>query len=1160
MTYRAVDSFDVPSPFEAQVVLTVKLPGPRIIGIRAVLRGLGASLAARGMLLAVDFDRATNRRTDWRGFFRVVNGTFGMADVVGTWDKNGTSLLLEIGGDVGEYYSLVTSGACADHGLGPILNAMNCEAAARGLNLSSGSASAESLAGRPEGCYLLNGMSLQFNMDSSSRGNGAERSTPGFSRLPLCSAPAYRMDVGLSRLQFVPNFSSPLASATGDSYPVVDLSPVLTGSWTERFCPNGTFFSMQTADCVSCTPGFFQSADGYRCDPCPAGTAAPQGKMMSCEACALGKYLPPLSSERDKCLDAQPGQYVDTVGATRALQCPLGAVTEGIGSTACQRCPQGASCEVVREPLTRMFAVPQAEHFRSTAGAILTCTLPLACLGWDLKANENECAEGMGGFLCQGCEKGYWRPTSRTAALCERCTDESALAGQSRFCVVIILQSIIVWIIAVMSIDAACWGNMHAVFLRLALNYFSVASVLSRLESWEFQRALGVETGSSGIITYVQGIIAAVLRFDGGIAAHLLGLECLFGKDGQWAALKRATVLWAFMPLVWPLALLLVSFVAFECYTWFKRIVWKLRHEPVKAQTLEHARNVTEDIFVREPRLLGLARLRAVRSPCCARWTMVCQDNMPLMVVAQFLILPSVLRQLAVVLACDHLAGGDFRLFVAPEVQCWTGSHAAYAALAVCAVAVWAVAVPVLVSLYLARNRARIFDDVQFRACFCFISDGYERGWIWWECIVYARKILIIAVGAWPDLTRPAELAMYQVVGVFAMLLHYFAKPFDNRSGEILDRLELYGMCCFLVLVTFMQVVLLADPKSEYDLLPVLLACTVLGVSAVFMETHTSMMRFYASMGVAGFFAIVLILYLLSGGLQNRQRSALMLLCFGLVLNVGYVLLLAWKVLKQIGEGLAEYFVRRQLAQDNQFLMGASQDALTIAVHAKHMLAHSVPYGSFFRKPVMPPKPSRSLAAGLQSYIMRAHFDNFPARVWFDVRSRELVLGLHPEHFANEQRISNYMRRKMAASGPFLTDEERRFIAMALRDALLHLIVDCDQNMVHCSLLELLIRSAFVWHTRQECVTELDQHGNFRVTQGPGAKDGFVKQCFEAETFEQSMTAADFSGHIGKFLRMPIGEVEELVEAFLKQHTHCDDAGDDGRAVSEPPSPGNRLG
>jgi len=436
------------------------------------------------------------------------------------------------------------------------------------------------------------------------------------------------------------------------------------------------------------------------------------------------------------------------------------------------------------------------------------------------------------------------------------------------------------------------------------------------------------------------------------------------------------------------------------------------------------------------------------------------------------------------------------------------------------------------VMLYLWRRSALLFNDVKFRSIFGFITDGFEQNYAFWEVVVYGRKLLIISISAWPDLSRPAELALYQVVGVAAMLLHYAFKPFDNRSGELLDRVELYGLCSFLLLVTFMQVVLLANPSSEYDLLPVLMVCGILGMASVIMETHTSVLRFYMSLCLAGFFTILGVMYWVAGGIDNRQRTALMILGFALVLSACYIAWLCVRVIRGCGEAMAEGLTRLRLATDQKFLKAASTDAVQLALHARHMLSESVPYGSLFTKPAMPPKPSQALGAKLQRAVMEAHFETLGAKIWFDTKTRELVLGLHPDNFAGDARITNYMRRKLVASGPFLTDEERRFIAMGFRNALMHLIVDCDTNTVHCALLELLLRSTFVWQRRVEKKTSDQQE----MAAESDSIEHFVDEMFDEATFETTMTAANFSEHLEKFTRMPKDKIAELSEAFLYAH------------------------
>lgn len=551
-------------------------------------------------------------------------------------------------------------------------------------------------------------------------------------------------------------------------------------------------------------------------------------------------------------------------------------------------------------------------------------------------------------------------------------------------------------------------------------------------------------------------------------------------------------------------------------------------------------RSAPREIFANEPRFLGLIRMRIAQLGFCRRIAMALSDSLPLIIVGQFMLLPTVLRQLAVVLTCDKIRddGGRYHLYASPEVVCWHGQHLQWAGGAIAAVILWGVLLPGIMTRYIWWRRANLFNDVQLRARVGFISDGYEQRWAFWEGVIYVRKLIIILISVWPDLTRQAEMAWYQVIGVAAVLLHYSCKPFDNRSGELLDRIELYGLCLFLLQVTFIQFVLLADPSEQYDLLAVLVSCMLISIASLLFVVRASFARFYAATVLAVFFFALTVTYWFSGGVAKRELTAFSMMAMAIAMNACFVAWLVILISRQIVEAVAETLSRKNGAAKKDVPHPPSNGK----VHKEGLSVQS-----FFSKPAVP-----KLFAMLWQRIMNAHFDSLGALIWFDTETQELVLGLHPDRFANDKRISSFIRRKLVATGPFLSDEERQFVAMGLRDAFMHLIVECDMNTVHCSLLEFIVRAAFAWHRIQEEVlhkqqSEASSHGGdspesnalpARTGAVGDASDAahFVEMLFDQATFDQAIRAADFQAQLDKFTKMSKEEVVRLVDKFLEVH------------------------
>jgi len=80
----------------------------------------------------------------------------------------------------------ISEGTCSDVG-GLAINDLDlCQRAAAVLGVPDTTATRTGAVSRPEGCYVFRGNSLFMGTNPQSRGNGAETSTPGRSRHPIC--------------------------------------------------------------------------------------------------------------------------------------------------------------------------------------------------------------------------------------------------------------------------------------------------------------------------------------------------------------------------------------------------------------------------------------------------------------------------------------------------------------------------------------------------------------------------------------------------------------------------------------------------------------------------------------------------------------------------------------------------------------------------------------------------------------------------------------------------------------------------------------------------------------------------------------------------------------------------------------------------------------
>lgn len=80
----------------------------------------------------------------------------------------------------------ISEGTCSDVNGVPIDDEDICELAARVLGVPDTTASRTNRVPRPEGCYVFRGNRLIMAVNQENRGRGAETTTPGRSRHPIC--------------------------------------------------------------------------------------------------------------------------------------------------------------------------------------------------------------------------------------------------------------------------------------------------------------------------------------------------------------------------------------------------------------------------------------------------------------------------------------------------------------------------------------------------------------------------------------------------------------------------------------------------------------------------------------------------------------------------------------------------------------------------------------------------------------------------------------------------------------------------------------------------------------------------------------------------------------------------------------------------------------
>jgi hypothetical protein len=107
---------------------------------------------------------------------------------------------------------------------------------------------------------------------------------------------------------------------------------------------------------------------------------------------------------------------------------------------------------------------------------------------------------------------------------------------------------------------------------------------------------------------------------------------------------------------------------------------------------------------------------------------------------------------------------------------------------------------------------------------------------------------------------------------------------------------------------------------------------------------------------------------------------------------------------------------------------------------------------------------------------------------------------------------------------------------MSLKDALVHMIVECDTNTIRCNLLEFLVRTAFVWHwlarNPKEAKIALEAGDEEELSQDQIRLKQYQAFVFETSIFKEGMMASDFQATLQQITSMSMDSVQELLAAF----------------------------
>eukprot|EP00495_Collosphaeridae_sp_1-RS-2012_P006867 TRINITY_DN651_c0_g1_i2.p1 TRINITY_DN651_c0_g1~~TRINITY_DN651_c0_g1_i2.p1 ORF type:complete len:376 (+),score=48.58 TRINITY_DN651_c0_g1_i2:1069-2196(+) len=185
-----------------------------------------------------------------------------------------------------------------------------------------------------------------------------------------------------------------------------------------------------------------------------------------------------------------------------------------------------------------------------------------------------------------------------------------------------------------------------------------------------------------------------------------------------------------------------------------------------------------------------------------------------------FMIYPSIVEQTFGMLYCKPLGlcEDDSFLVADMSVRCWTSSHTKWVlGLAMPMLLVYIIGGPIIVFYCLYSNRKELhkpFDQVNKSVLnrYHFLFKGYEPQFYYWELVVLARKVFMVAIAVFANDDFKTQSLLATLLCVLAVVLHGVACPFESDTIDGLELLSLFGSFCTYFLGQFLDVETL--PKS----------------------------------------------------------------------------------------------------------------------------------------------------------------------------------------------------------------------------------------------------------------------------------------------------------------------------------------------------------
>merc|ERR1711865_267137 len=157
-----------------------------------------------------------------------------------------------------------------------------------------------------------------------------------------------------------------------------------------------------------------------------------------------------------------------------------------------------------------------------------------------------------------------------------------------------------------------------------------------------------------------------------------------------------------------------------------------------------------------------------------------------------------VTNRLLQMLYCEQFPLGNVRLMMSTEIICWSSMvHYHLCFIGITGLVLWSVGIVCGLYGYIARReKAGELQSAFIQRTFGYLLEGYEpRSW-YWELVMKKVDLLATAIITYTSLATDtrAKVLLYAVLASVAITVQISYKPYDNRSVNLLDHVENFGL------------------------------------------------------------------------------------------------------------------------------------------------------------------------------------------------------------------------------------------------------------------------------------------------------------------------------------------------------------------------------